>query len=67
LRYHSEDAALLNSEFRVTPVVQHAAMPNLLAEVLHPECHWSHALDNEVDDGHLTDHVTVTPRNGDVV
>ena len=32
--------------FRVTPVAQHAALPNLLAEVLHPECHWTHALDN---------------------
>ena len=32
--------------FRVTPIVEHAAMPNLIAEVLHPQCHWSHTLDN---------------------
>ena len=28
--------------------VARAAVPNLLAEVLHPECHWSHAMDNEL-------------------
>jgi uncharacterized protein with von Willebrand factor type A (vWA) domain len=34
--------------YDLTPVVAGAAVPNLLAEVLHPECHWSHALDNDL-------------------
>lgn len=38
----------VKEHFKVTPIVQHAALPNLLAEVLHPECHWSHQLDNNL-------------------
>ena len=34
--------------FELTPVASTAAVPNLLAEVLHPECHWTHDLDNDV-------------------
>ena len=39
-------AALHLSAFEVTPVVEGAALPNLLAEVLHPDCHWTKKLDN---------------------
>ena len=37
--------------FAVTPVVSgRVALPNLMAEVLHPLCHWSHELDNSLDE-----------------
>ena len=35
--------------FELTAAVARAAMPNLLAEVLHPDCHWSKELDNAMD------------------
>ena len=34
--------------FTMTTVAAVAAVPNLLAEVLHPESHWSHELDNRL-------------------
>ena len=34
--------------FTMTTVTAVAAVPNLLAEVLHPESHWSHELDNRL-------------------
>ena len=37
--------------FEATAVVTRAAVPNLLAEVLHPDCHWSKALDNSLPSG----------------
>ena len=37
--------------FNVTPILSgRVALPNLLAEVLHPQCHWSHELDNSLED-----------------
>ena len=32
--------------FTLTPMVARAALPNLMAEIVHPEAHWSHSLDN---------------------
>ena len=42
------EASDATSPFVLTPVAADAAVPNLVAEVLHPECHWSHELDNEM-------------------
>ena len=36
-------------DFLLTTVVERAAMPDLIAEVMHPDCHWSHSLDNALD------------------
>ena len=48
----SETEALLAVEslpaFKVTPLAASAAVPNLLAEVLHPHAHWSHSLENDL-------------------
>ena len=34
--------------FDLTTVVSGSALPNLLAEVLHPDVHWSHHMDNDI-------------------
>ena len=36
----------IDPTFKLTAVVTRAAVPNLMAEVLHPDCHWSISLDN---------------------
>jgi hypothetical protein len=43
-RYYTEEG--LSEAFHVTTVTAHAALPNLIAEVLHPQFPRSYILDN---------------------
>ena len=53
LRDASNEEALADLEaeaFELTAIVDRAVMPNLLADILHPQAHWSKTVDNMMPD-----------------